>query len=153
MTQPTASELADLIRSLEPFEGKRTGSLRIGVDEVKLILSALRQVEVMRGALAVADHDLTTTHNLRATDLSPDQMNEALNRGVPLSDLEWMTDNSRGLAAIRQALTGEAPEAPFSADECPTCGSPDPKRHPAVQYGGEVSPCSDAFHALTGEAR
>lgn len=29
---------------------------------------------------------------------------------------------------------------------CPTCGSPDPRLHPAVQYGGEVSICADAFH-------
>lgn len=70
------------------------------------ILSALRNSERMREALEIANHDLATTHNLRATDLSPDQMNEALNRGVALSDLEWMTDNSRGLEAIRQALQG-----------------------------------------------
>ena len=30
---------------------------------------------------------------------------------------------------------------------CPTCGSPDPKRHPAVQWEGEVQPCSDAWHS------
>ena len=70
------------------------------------ILSALREREAMRAALKIADHDLITTHNLRATDLSGDQMNEALNRGVALSDIEWMTDNSRGLDAIHQALGG-----------------------------------------------
>jgi hypothetical protein len=63
------------------------------------------RIEELERALKVADHDLTTTHNLRATDLSPAQMNEALNRGVALSDLEWMTDNSRGLEATRQALS------------------------------------------------
>lgn len=31
--------------------------------------------------------------------------------------------------------------------ECPTCGSPDPARHPSVQPdGGEVHTCPDAFH-------
>ena len=69
-----------------------------------LMLSAASRIEELERALKIAEHDLTTTHNLRATDLSPYQMNEALNRGVALSDLEWMTDNSRGLEAARQAL-------------------------------------------------
>jgi hypothetical protein len=72
---------------------------------VETLLKAASRIEELERALKVADHDLTTTHNLRATDLSPDQMNEALNRGVALSDLEWMTDNSRGLDAISQALS------------------------------------------------
>lgn len=29
---------------------------------------------------------------------------------------------------------------------CPTCGSPQPHLHPAVQFEGEVQPCLDAFH-------
>ena len=29
---------------------------------------------------------------------------------------------------------------------CPTCDSPNPSFHPAVQEGGEVQPCSDPFH-------
>lgn len=31
-------------------------------------------------------------------------------------------------------------------DNCPTCDSPAPHLHPAVQYGGEVQPCRDRFH-------
>jgi len=31
-------------------------------------------------------------------------------------------------------------------EKCPTCGSPDPRLHPALSYGGEVSICADAFH-------
>ena len=69
-----------------------------------LMITAASRIEELEAALKIAEHDLTTTHNLRATDLSPGQMNEALNRGVALSDLEWMTDNSRGLEAARQAL-------------------------------------------------
>ena len=30
--------------------------------------------------------------------------------------------------------------------KCPRCYSPDPRRHPAVQLGGEVQPCPDDFH-------
>lgn len=33
-----------------------------------------------------------------------------------------------------------------SCPTCPTCGSPAPHRHPAVQHEGEVQPCRDPFH-------
>jgi hypothetical protein len=31
-------------------------------------------------------------------------------------------------------------------NHCPTCNSPKPNLHPAIQFEGEVSPCIDAFH-------
>lgn len=30
---------------------------------------------------------------------------------------------------------------------CPTCDSPSPELHPAIQCGGEVEVCHDPFHA------
>ena len=37
------------------------------------------------------------------------------------------------------------PEPSF-ADRCPSCFSPEPHLHPAVQHEGEVQPCPDDFH-------
>lgn len=31
-------------------------------------------------------------------------------------------------------------------NRCPTCTSPQPHLHPAVQVEGEVETCADAFH-------
>lgn len=30
--------------------------------------------------------------------------------------------------------------------KCPTCGSPSPEMHPAVQFEGEAEICPDAYH-------
>jgi hypothetical protein len=35
---------------------------------------------------------------------------------------------------------------PKGRRRCPTCDSPRPGLHPAVQEGGEVQPCPDDFH-------
>ena len=37
------------------------------------------------------------------------------------------------------------PEEPNSA-RCPRCGSPDPAKHPATSFEGEVQPCKDPWH-------
>jgi hypothetical protein len=37
-------------------------------------------------------------------------------------------------------------EPPAAPQRCPTCDSPSPKLHPAVQHEGEVSICKDKFH-------
>ena len=34
---------------------------------------------------------------------------------------------------------------------CPTCDSPKPHLHPAMQYEGEVQPCKDEWHKAAGE--
>lgn len=40
-----------------------------------------------------------------------------------------------------------ATEPPVVPDKkCPTCQSPQPHLHPAMQHEGEVQPCRDAFH-------
>ncbi|ALJ12586.1 hypothetical protein [Sphingopyxis macrogoltabida] len=31
---------------------------------------------------------------------------------------------------------------------CPTCDSPDPHRHPAMAFEGEVEVCTDAYHLI-----
>lgn len=37
-------------------------------------------------------------------------------------------------------------------ERCPTCDSPSPSRHPAVQFEGEVELCNDAWHVPAADA-
>jgi hypothetical protein len=72
-----------------------------------------------------------------------------------LAESEWWAANtivgglhggkfSERLAANRAA----ASQAPRPRN-CPTCNSPQPKLHPAVQWEGEVQPCADQWHAAS----
>lgn len=47
--------------------------------------------------------------------------------------------------SLLEQLEG-ADARPLRSARCPSCDSPDPKRHPAMQHGGEVQLCFDAWH-------
>jgi hypothetical protein len=48
--------------------------------------------------------------------------------------------------AFLDAMKGER-------EKCPRCDSPSPKLHPAMQFEGEVSPCSHPFHEAPPEPK
>ena len=60
------------------------------------------RVNVLVGALGIALHELTTSHNLLATD-RPDML-MANNEEGGIWDITWMIDNSRVIEVIKQAL-------------------------------------------------
>lgn len=48
--------------------------------------------------------------------------------------------------AIRSAQSRVAAARSRAKERCPTCDSPNPKLHPAVQHEGEVEMCRDPWH-------
>lgn len=75
-----------------------------------------------------------------------------------LTRLEEVTCDRDEARALVRRLHERATDATFlaraeairkwtHAGHCPTCDSPAPNLHPAVQFEGEVSPCDDPFHA------
>lgn len=74
-------------------------------------------------------------------------------------DAEWAALRETAKAQLHRAVDAlrHKPAPARTAGRCPTCDSPQPSMHPAVEGGGEVTRlCLDNFHAadwLTQRAR
>lgn len=79
-----------------------------------------------------------------------------LRRGSPLEDLHRQLGRLRPafemICTVQEAARAGIVPPTANGDRCPTCDSPSPKHHPAVQWEGEVQLCSDAWHGRTEKA-
>jgi hypothetical protein len=58
----------------------------------------------------------------------------------------------RLVAVLAKHRTTAAPKpSAVRPRRCPTCDSPDPKLHPAVQWEGDIQPCGNRWHVLTAQ--
>jgi hypothetical protein len=71
-----------------------------------------------------------------------------------VNDIRWMDGvddvesvRTKVIAEVDTELMQAAMPILYRPAKCPTCDSPDPARHPAVQFEGEVQVCSNSWHA------
>ena len=63
-----------------------------------------------------------------------------------LTALDFLCRKIDELRAALPPPTLRAAPPPETENRCPTCQSPAPHLHPALQHEGEVERCKDAFH-------
>ena len=80
----------------------------------------------------------------------PDMLRIGMKRGHALDMIGELAASLRGGDdEVFVTLFGELAE--YVEDErCPTCDSPAPNLHPAMQHEGEVQPCRDPWHGASG---
>lgn len=72
---------------------------------------------------------------------------EALERHLSGGHGALISDRfARDVIETLRALAEQRPVGEPVATKCPTCRSPSPEKHPAVQAGGEVHLCKDMWH-------
>ena len=74
-------------------------------NDLKTRITALETVtKKMRGVLEKCVYDLEASNNLRATDMTIEDFNDALARGIGRDCLEFVIDNSSSIRDARAAL-------------------------------------------------
>lgn len=69
-----------------------------------------------------------------------------------IRDLYSETTGEKAIVIFNRALAALSATPPAQQPEkCPTCESPSPHLHPAMQYEGEVQPCRNSWHAAQQE--
>lgn len=85
----------------EVYASVNVTALRVLVREAMGTWRAKR--EALEAGLAAAHHGLTTSHNLRATDLDHDTFAAHLGNDASRDDLEWMIDHALEIRAVERA--------------------------------------------------
>lgn len=74
------------------------------MDEALKALAAGKSPPAVSAALNAALHELITLHNLTVTDV-PEERDDAIRNGKDAAGLQWVTDTSRAVNLIDEAIT------------------------------------------------
>ncbi len=102
--------------------------------------------EALADLVEIERRDNLTNPTMTATDWFREQAWDRARKALSDTPAPGVGKGVLGTSDLLASLIGADEASIARGEKCPRCNSPDPKRHPAMQFEGEVQICQHPWH-------